>query len=534
VVFLAVLFCFFVLPAEQYRIGDIRYELMGRTKAYALGLAVEVDQKRVFDSLVDLDIYVAKIRRELVNQRVFDVAEIVYELPQNDGNADSGTSATPIPVMITIMARDTFNFIVIPYPKYDSNSGWDIKLKLKDYNFLGLMQTLTADLVYQYTDESENKIGFNLDYSFPFKLSPFDAQWLNSVSFSYTIGESEPEYGWTTGLKLVFPLDVIDLEFTVEHGLSRNFDYDWDNWNNADNKQYNDGFYFTDSAKFAVPIALTEFVGVSRVYFTPDVHFSYNWDPTDGVIKHPDLRGPVLGTGYSLSTSHIDWIGNYRKGFSLSAGQSLDYSFNDTVEDKIVPSVSIALSGFGAFKYASISARINLFSYFLADSATAEMSGLNSKLIGTYLRGVKDDQRGSRTPAAFVLNGDLPVKVVSTNWRGWWKTVTRHTAPGWFRFFDFELQASPFFDMALTRNTLDSTDHKPRDFSLKDGWYSAGMEFLIFPARWRSLVVRVSGGVDLTRFGPSSKILNKVIKPDMDWRESVSKYELFFGIGLFY
>ena len=85
---------------------------------------------------------------------------------------------------------------------------------------------------------------------------------------------------------------------------------------------------------------------------------------------------------------------------------------------------------------------------------------------------------------------------------------------------------SPFIDIALTKNEI--TD---RLFSLQDGWYTGGVEFLLFPERWKGIVMRASVGIDLGRALISKKYPEKI---DMSWRENVKKYEIYAGIGLHY
>ena len=91
------------------------------------------------------------------------------------------------------------------------------------------------------------------------------------------------------------------------------------------------------------------------------------------------------------------------------------------------------------------------------------------------------------------------------------------------RVFDCELQIAPFFDFALLRNKATNTH-----LWFKDGFYAGGLEFLVFPQKWRSLVVRASAGIDLGRIIVPSSYINK------DWRKEVSKYEIEIGVGLHY
>ena len=91
-----------------------------------------------------------------------------------------------------------------------------------------------------------------------------------------------------------------------------------------------------------------------------------------------------------------------------------------------------------------------------------------------------------------------------------------------FPYLDFELQLSPFIDVALTENAATG-----RTFFWKDGFYNAGIEVLVHPASWKSYVVRASFGVDVGR-----AVLSRFI--DTSWRNNVPKWELFIGLGLEY
>ena len=54
---------------------------------------------------------------------------------------------------------------------------------------------------------------------------------------------------------------------------------------------------------------------------------------------------------------------------------------------------------------------------------------------------------------------------------------------------------------------------------------------LVYPAKWRSLVVRGSVGIDAGR-----KIVDKVVDKlfDSSWRKNCSAVEIYIGIGLQY
>jgi hypothetical protein len=100
--------------------------------------------------------------------------------------------------------------------------------------------------------------------------------------------------------------------------------------------------------------------------------------------------------------------------------------------------------------------------------------------------------------------------------------------PRWFGYVDFELQLSPFIDIAFSHIDVPSADVN-RTFSYKDGWYAGGLEMLVYPTKMRSLQGRISFGVDLAR--TLGFLENRL---DTSWRSKVSRWELFIGIGLHY
>jgi hypothetical protein len=500
--------------AETYRIAGVRYELEGRTKEYALELAVSIDQEQIFEGLPELEGYMGLIRQQLQNQRVLEESSAVYTVGENgDVGADEGDDdGDPIPVFVVISARDTRNFIILPYPKYDSNDDdtpVEIKLKLKDYNFLGLMQTLNFDLNWQTNFKANHKIGFNLDYDLPFAAGPFDAQWLNTWELTETIDGDRGlgdalEFGFTTGIKLVLPFNWVDVEFTAKQSVTRDIGDSVQDYVAA-----GDDIYFTEYLELAAPFTLVRFRDLSRLFFTPSVHFTYNWDGdgnfvSDSGIDSPDLQSKTLGFGATINSSSINWVGNFREGGSFSVGPEVDYNFAFPPGDRFIPSLNADVTYYNAWKYAAIASRLQAFTYLSVDfggpKAAAADSLTTTKKIGADLRGIKDDQAGIKTTAAVIVNADVPIHVVTTDWRGWFAGLFKTEMPGWLHTFDFEWQLAPFVDAALI-----SSAATRRTFNVTDGWYGGGLEFLVYPARWRSLVVRLSLGADLgAAFGGGS------------------------------
>jgi hypothetical protein len=488
--------CLSAAFAEQYRIAGVHYDIQGRTKEGALERAVDVDTETLFLSRADFDAYLAFLSQVLTDIRMLER----FTLTERLGEADE---CGVIPVELDIAAVDTYNCITVPYPKYNSNTGFELKLKTKDFNFLGLLQEMNFDVVYQNEKDGgantgggpfsgSSKIGLAFSYDLPFLLSDFEAQWLNSFALSYTFGADKPEFDLTSGLMLTFPLvrDRLSAQLVVRQSATRDLDY-------------GDELHYTEYAAFAVPVEIAHLTRQTTLVFAPEAHFSYAWNPRG--VSHPDLLGPVVGPGYALSARQINWKGNYRTGYSVQFAERLDYNAN-AKKRGVYHALSGEAARYAAFGRLAFAARG--YAFVGVPLRGGEWS---SASVGGLLRGVRDAQKGAEdVEAALVFNADLPVKLFQTDWRSL-------RLPEFSRAFDFELQASPFFDVAFVGDKeLDGS------FSFKN-WYAGGLELLVFPSKWRSVMCRASFGVDLGYFGIYG-----------EWRGVASPYELSIGVGMHY
>jgi len=508
----------------MYRIETVNYEVSGITSHYALSRAVDIDKERIFNSYDELHSYVENLRQLFNNER--NLASAIINVKYESITGEDEVT----PITLNISTIDSKHFLLVPYPKYNSNDGLVVKLKAKDTNFLGTMETLNFDLNFSVepsdddADSFDTVFGINLDYDYPFKLWRLDSKWKNDFSISYTIGEVKPEFSYETGFIFELPFNDISLKLDLTQGISRNFDY----------TEYGDELYFIDGATLSMPYKVAKIDNFGNVVWSPYISYDFYWDK-DGINKtNYDLSSPVLKIGHSTSTSRVNWSGNFRNGVYMSMDQYIGYNYQ---KEEYIASISGKLELYKAFKYAGIASRFNGFYSFNQKTA-----------IGSYLRGIRDDQKykssawtnaglsGSpekalTTSAAIIGNIDLPIHIVTTDWIavdefifGEDSWLTNHLR--WMRYFDFELQISPFVDFALCNNLVTE-----KTFAIKDGFYSGGLEVLVYPAKWRSLVVRASAGVDAGR-----KIIKKVISKLIDdsWRREVSALEISIGIGLHY
>ena len=514
-----ILFFTFFSPylfASSYRIVNVDYEIKGSTRKYALERKVDIDKKKIFADEDELIKYINDYKQRVENTRVFDDINVDFTVGESNDEE-------PLPVSIKVGAKDSLHLLVAPYPKYNSNSGFKFQLKVKDTNFLGLMETLTGDFSFAVVQNSKDedepakyKFGFSTDFAVPFKMGKINSSWNNVIDISYTIRNTTPEWKLKTGLECSLPYDKFPLNFEFYQSFIRDLDYE-DTVINGKNIHYGDGTYFVEYAKLSVPIRVQEISGWGSIYYTPFIDGTYNWDHNRISELNSDLLGPEMGIGQTLSASRINWIENFRNGVSASLTQSYTYNFKTFV---FSPGLQGEIKFYKAFKQLGIATDIYAFAYMYT-----------SKNIGSRLRGIRDDQyfasgsgaedkKACDTPAAVVINLDLPIKIFKAHWKE--VPVIKHIPL--VKYFDMELQLSPFVDVAFIKNRATDTD-----FSYKDGFLSGGLEMIIYPLRWKGIQVRGSFGVDLGRKMPGIKG-----RLNQDWRKGVSSYEISIGIGLHY
>ena len=536
--------------ADTYKIKDVEYDITGQTRPYAVQTKVPVDKKTVFQDEDELMEYISDFKKRLENTRAFESVEIDITLEKDETDVaseknDEDSSGAALSsastenqshdnyfVSLKVTTKDSLHILGAPYPKFDSNNGFSFKLKLKDTNFLGSLETMATDFNFNIEtkedDTTDYKFGFAIDFDIPFKLSIFDATWINEHSVSYTIGDETPEWDLKTGLALELPFEKFSIKLEMLQSFIRNLEYE-DKLINGETVHYGDGTYFVENADLSIPIIIQEIPEWGKIYYTPFVEAKYYWDK-DGISEeNEDLSSPVFTIGQTISTSRINWIENFRNGLSAKLTQSYAYNVQ---AGTFIPGFSAEITGYKATKYVGFCTDIYAFAYLNGKSA-----------FGSRLRGIRDKQYYSKdfdsgdpddeneywkmqaceSPSAIVMNFDMPIHIFTAYWDEM-KIIQK--IPGIrkiAKYFNMELQLSPFLDIALTYNRATK-----RILHYKDGFYAAGIEALIYPKKWKGIEVRGSLGVDLSQKLPGLKGML-----DQSWRDSDWK-EISIGIGLHY
>jgi hypothetical protein len=483
-----------VEPAGPFVIRSLDFQVQGRTRAFALAQKLEADGPvvgRIFADRAALDSFVADKRQILVNNRVLASARAHVDFQPNEGGGSD--------VALLFIVADTQNLIVLPEPKYDSNTGLTLYLKGRDYDFFGTMQTLELNL--SYVNETVNNRYFEAatDFSLPFRA--FDADW--------SFGFFEDAGLWTTGtaksssaasITYVIPGLGFPARIKAIQGLYYNDDLP--NTTIGQDPLYeSDPWYLSESIAAQAIVPLGILLGpFGALSLTPKLGLTENWWPNTKLL-YLNRRGPALAIEGDLNAGRVDWDGNMQRGavFFASVANTYYAASSDTVAD-----LELKLEGHWAWgRKVGLSARLVALDRFLGHFPADDMTDL-----GVYLRGVID-ARAQGAAGAFI-NVSVPVKLFD---------FPTHVflRKDWL---DFEFQAAPFVDAAITVPDWSSAASSSRF------WGTGGLEFLIFPKAFRSFILRASVGWDLAtvaRTGSLTALTSDGYKP----------YEIFIGTDLF-
>jgi hypothetical protein len=481
----------------RYVIKAINYNITGSTHSWALAHAVDLKVGEILDGRKEFEVYIERKTQDMKNQRVLvdEATRIDYTFgrPEADGT---------IPVFLDIHTKDTWNMVALPYPKFDSNSGFSLTIKARDYNFMGTMSALRIDLGYQYDENDRHNFNFLIDADFPFRFLGlhWNANFDNELKY---VPDNPLYYKNTTGLSLEIPWRRTT--FTV--GANQYFIVNEENsddekqyWRDRgkDVQYYDEGWYMASDlfASWSIPLGVKSDYG--ELYYSPGVSLSHRYRPGGEIGEF--RRGPSASANHSIGFGQVDWIGNYREGFSVSLGNSNSYNL---VRERWVNSISFNTTAhFRAANWLGVSMRF-MYRHWFGRDYDADYDSA-----GDVLRGILD----SKLKANYMLSYNLQVPF----------RILRFLPARWFnqpklKFMEFEMHAAPFVDMALFQGT-DGNDRV--DFTFGDVYITGGLEIMVFPLAWRSFYVRASAGGDFMQF---------IKERNFSFRK-----EYFIGIGHFF
>ncbi len=490
----------------KIKIEKIEYKIKGLTKKYPLQLAVPIDQAMVFETEEAYFHYLDDIRLKLNNLRVLENSDVVSEYIE----VQNGMALAKI----TISTKDSWNIIALPFPKFDSNTGFVAKLKGKDYNFLGTMQVLNIDISYILDNYGKSSGGIGTNFSFPFKAGPLNATY--KLEALLDVDKKNASFDLNNTLEFCYPTRIVDIYFGYYQGFYLNRPRDENEGKKAntqiseeedkiEKKTVYDKYFFNTKFFLYTPITLYNFEYAGKLVYTPYISFYGNWAFKN--LNERKKKGISMTFSHSLSLSRVDWKNNFREGFSASIDNS--YSYNFFLKDTPEIEITSTLAGYYSF--------VNRIGIYAKLDAFYSFSKEVSQRAGKNLRGILNKR--IKTDVGFTLNVDVPVRITSFDFE-------KISGVEWTRFFGFEWFISFFLDMALVHDM--QTD---RYFHPSDGWYSGGLEMILYPHKMRSIYFRISLGFDLSEL-KNVKGINKIGGIAKRDNEAIS--EIFIGIGLHY
>lgn len=443
-------------------IDSFTFNINGITRPDAIIYKAELKKGEEITGLDSLNKYIRDKTQILVNERVLDTVKLDYILGEmrEDGK---------FPVNLIIDIKDTWNIIVLPNPKYSSNTGFEIILKARDYNFLGTMSPLRLDIGYRYDEQGRNSFFLMLDSNTPFRAFGLNWSFKFLNNFDFRPDTEKPfYYGNTTGLSVELPFSFTTI--TVGFNESINLNEENDDVNKPLYGNFQDGLYMSSNPYISLRIPTGINAGIwGELVYTPEISASFNHEFSKWPLDET-RKGPFLEIKNNLGFSRIDWIGNFQRGFDVYIDNSNSFDFNRPNRDGKTLSVNFTTSGTGHFTitdFFGVSARLMYRHWFFHEHSTEAADAL---------RGILDKNIGPDYMLSLNLN--LTVRVLRFLPSVWFNNEN-------LRIFNFDLHLSPITDTAFSDNIF---------------YVTGGMEAIFFPEFFRSLLLRVSLGWNLADF----------------------------------
>jgi hypothetical protein len=479
-------------------INSFDFKISGITRQFALINKGELEEGEEITGFSNLEKYIHEKQQILYNERALESVSIDYFIGQKreDGK---------YPVDLLITTKDSGNIIVLPKPpQYDTNSGLKLTVNYRDYNFLGTLVPLRFDIGYRYDEYKRNYFTFMLDTDTPFVFLNLNWNFIfyHSIDVSPNL-DRKFIYKNVTGFQVQLPYKKTVFIVGFRESFFVNQEHD-----EAQKIYYGDnqkGLYLSSNpyVHWVIPTGF-EVRNFGQIYYIP--YFSANINHELSSWPLDDIKNEkTLSLGHSLNFGRVDWNDNFRSGLYVNISNGYSYSFRNKRYDVRPVDINYQLS----FTYHHI-----LKKDFLGASGRVLLRhwlfDVKHESAGDVLRGIRD--KDIHANFMLSLNLDLPVKVLEVRPADWFGISK-------FRIFNFDFYLGPIMDTAIFHHPDHQTAIGFRNFLL-----TGGIEAVFFPLRWRSLHLRMSFGLNLSRMALSDNIITGGYNPS-----SAGKYELYMG-----
>ncbi len=320
-----------IAAQEAHRLNQYNLEIIdGKTREGALINEMRLKEGTEFATKEELVDAVLRQEQDLVNLRVFD--EITLTV------LEAGSDGDTVLYDVDVYVDDSFTIYPIPYPKYSSNDGLRLGLKIFYDNAFGTLNNLYlgSNITFKHFD---------------------DTGWENTE--------------WTVNPQLN---DVRIGRLEYDFGFMQQKKYSERKKDGEYLKRYN---YFNTEADVKTTL---NFGWQNKYYYfvNPGAGFNYAYEG-DGIgdDEEPFYLKFTHGTGYSK----VDWYGNFREGFSAGLDNTIRYINRVDAADK----VKVFVDAETAY-YQILNPRMNFSTRaFGTYSFNDDMDNL-----GAHVRGVED------------------------------------------------------------------------------------------------------------------------------------------------
>jgi len=477
-------------PQEQeeddsiFVITSFIYNVTGRTRPYMLNKKAEFKIGEEIRGRKNFEKFIREKRQLLINERVLK-DNVVVEYSITEINEEG-----KFPVEIEILTEDTRNIIAFPQPSYNSNYGLELALKARDYNFLGTMNPLKIDLSYKFNQYGETKFSLLVDAGVPFEALNLD--WFVDFDnyFDYSSDLSHPFfYKNRTSLSLDIPVKRATFNVWFAESIVLNEENEKSDWPLYGDVQA--GLYMVSNPgiSWLVPTGLLA-GNFGELEYKPSIHAEFYHEFSKWPLSENRV-GPFFTFYHYLGFERIDWKNNLREGLSVYADNS--YRFDVHYQKK--------------------NDKVNYYPWEIYYSVNAtghfifvdDWIGLSARLyhrhwIKTYyeyagdvVRGVYDNVsdpkygKDAKIEMMLCANLDFQFKAIRFLPSKWFPKLR------FMRVFDFDMLINPFIDAAWYKPLDQKASADSKFFFL-----GSGIEFIIFPHRFRSLFFRVSTAWDFS------------------------------------
>lgn len=369
---------------QTVSIDKITIHIDGSSREKYLLREVGLFEGITFNNRGEMEDFLHEAKQDLINQRVFEIVD--YSLEPSSEKENS--------FCLYFHVKDSFTFYPIPYPKYNSNTGGRLGLKVFYYNAFG---TLSDLMLFSNMDINIDDSG---NWKIPnWHITPF----VEGLSLFGQDFRAEYSHKYTTVTSL-FKSDSFHND-SLSLGTKFFLPYD---------------FFYSLDPRLGVNYAVEGYV-IDQQSGNP---IYYDASPEN----NPDLDVLEFTWEHTIGYDNLDWIGNFRNGFYGALQNSIKISSD------LLPEIPLMISGDLEvdMKYFWRISRVFNFS----TRGQALFSFNNEMLeLGSHLRGVRDELLfGDK---ALFWNIDMNISVID------WDGVG-------------EAQFRPFFNLGYVRNDINN------------------------------------------------------------------------------